>query len=441
MISKVGQQNVGDNSEMEVAAQEQNDVASSEAAAANVESKTEVFKLDTDCWDEVFDCLSLEDVHSFGQTCKAFQRVTGQYFQWQYGNLSSDCMEDGIYINGKKMNGFSKFVRKIWFNGSLNVAFPCIGTNCRSDIEEFGFYNMDLDKVNIKPIEKCLGKIENLLLVRCTFNEKTWQQLCKSLTKLKRLTFRTDFRGSTISAVGKHPTLEHLELDLSMDEKKLKSFFGHCPNLRSLQITEIMLRYNRYLICDTNIEDLAVAVSRKMYSTIGVLNELHEHGFYKKLHLRCVGEVPSTDRLLSIPGLVTLYIEPDKDPEYPVLPNIKELGIMRCGPMFKTDALASSFVNLEHLFISGSFNLLPFMRHSAKLRDVQLYKGKAINITALNMERKKLKDARKVTIYVSEDVYLATKWATSNTSLDLIELKRQTSRNIVRPHSFWNIFQ
>lgn len=34
-----------------------------------------IFALNIDCFEEIFDYLSLKDVHSFGQTCKALQKV------------------------------------------------------------------------------------------------------------------------------------------------------------------------------------------------------------------------------------------------------------------------------------------------------------------------------------------------------------------------------
>ena len=154
--------------------------------------------------------------------------------------------------------------------------------------------------------------------------------------------------------------------------------------------------------------------------------------------------MPLAEQLLSLPGLVTLYIEPYKNFQYPVLPNIKELGVLNWFNIdINTDALATSFINLEQLYISGSEDLLPFMRRSAKLRAVEItaFKRKFLDIAALNDERKKLQPARKVTIFVEEYVYVKTKWAMASTSLDLIELRRQTSRNTVRPHSFWRQFQ
>lgn len=40
------------------------------AGPSNVESSPKLFQLNNDCFDEIFEYLCVEDLHSFGQTCK-----------------------------------------------------------------------------------------------------------------------------------------------------------------------------------------------------------------------------------------------------------------------------------------------------------------------------------------------------------------------------------
>lgn len=49
------------------------------------------------------------------------------------------------------------------------------------------------------------------------------------------------------------------------------------------------------------------------------------------------------------------------------------------------------------------------------------------NLIALNNARRQLADAQKITIYVKEEIYLATKWAMKETDFDLIRIKRYES--------------
>lgn len=52
---------------------------------------------------------------------------------------------------------------------------------------------------------------------------------------------------------------------------------------------------------------------------------------------------------------------------------------------------------------------------------------KVIDLHALNKEREKLPDAQKITPYIEEDNYLATKWAFGETDFGLIRMKKHTS--------------
>lgn len=49
---------------------------------------------------------------------------------------------------------------------------------------------------------------------------------------------------------------------------------------------------------------------------------------------------------------------------------------------------------------------------------------KVINLSFLNAERAKLPNAQAITLYVKEEVYLATKWAMKQTDFDFIKLRR-----------------
>lgn len=46
-----------------------------------------------------------------------------------------------------------------------------------------------------------------------------------------------------------------------------------------------------------------------------------------------------------------------------------------------------------------------------------------MDLSALNIQRKLLVQARKVGSYVDEDTYLATKWSTKDINLSLVEMR------------------
>lgn len=73
-----------------------------------------VFKLYVNYWDDVFDWLSVEDVHAFGRTCKAFQRVAGEYFKAKYTAFDFWC--DGHPTDSQlAIFDFVEYIPKIAF--------------------------------------------------------------------------------------------------------------------------------------------------------------------------------------------------------------------------------------------------------------------------------------------------------------------------------------
>lgn len=71
----------------------------------NSDINPRIFKLNIDCLDKIFDYLSVSDLHSFGQTCKAMQQVAGEYFKLNYVAAPKFCEKDGIHIEYFDNNG------------------------------------------------------------------------------------------------------------------------------------------------------------------------------------------------------------------------------------------------------------------------------------------------------------------------------------------------
>lgn len=95
-------------------------------------------------------------------------------------------------------------------------------------------------------------------------------------------------------------------------------------------------------------------------------------------------------------------------------------------------------INLVRLYVEETSvdDILPFVRQSRNLNEITIthLEENALDLSSLNNERKKLNGVRKVMIYVSEDVYLATKWTTKDFNLDLIEMERIDSHVVKQAH-------
>lgn len=190
-----------------------------------------------------------------------------------------------------------------------------------------------------------------------------------------------------------------------------------------------------------------------------LLIQLHNQGFYKRL-LLCTPSVDQelSNKLTAVPGLETLRIDRFQESfSIPLLSEseLKDLIILDGLNVKDAEILANGLVKLERLHVDQSTieAILPFIRQSKKLNkikillkspirflnlyyfnnveesDVKTTSWRILNLATINEEREKLPNARKVIIYVSDDVFLATKWAARNgdINLNLIKMKRSKS--------------
>ncbi|XP_031637726.1 uncharacterized protein LOC116351253, partial [Contarinia nasturtii] len=150
------------------------------AGPSNVESSPKIFKLSIDCMDEIFEYLSLKDLHSFGQTCKRMNKVAGEYFKQNYSSVQtwfnngngirtyySD--KDGVRFQWIKISGFSQFIPSILIvDGDFNYIQSRV-----SDFESVERISIELSIIDIeriKFIQQLLGKLEMVELFHCSID-------------------------------------------------------------------------------------------------------------------------------------------------------------------------------------------------------------------------------------------------------------------------------
>lgn len=119
--------------------------------------------------------------------------------------------------------------------------------------------------------------------------------------------------------------------------------------------------------------------------------------------------------------------------------SISELSITQKHSISDYWTLSTSLTNLERpqIWQASSDDILPFIRESVKLHKIKMdflgsgahfdVQTNIFDLRAFNQERQHLIGARKLTIYVKEKIYLATKWKLTETNLGLIRLNREES--------------
>lgn len=417
--------------------------------SANEDLSPYLFKLNLDCCDEIFALLSLQDLHSIGQTCKTMQEVAGTYFQNHYKASKIWVKHDGFRFGLETLNGFSKFIEKIWMDGGLED-FQYAGRHCNGTIKEIYFDLFSLNEAKINCIKEMLTKVEIVLLTDCIIPGdfyETFLKFCPNIRRLSVLCFE-GFQHEWLFQL--YPNLEYLKLagHVTFQFDDLGRFFRNNPNVHSFAIDGCYLLSNRQLFLESELKwhDLTISLesnyAQDMNQFLIMFKDFHKQGIYQRLHLFLNGKHWDEiffKQITAVPALVNLCLDYlSSDMCMKSSNDLRKLEIFR--PLNVTteelETLAKGFVNLERIVFreASSNEILPFIRYARKLKEVRvcwlkkgLFFDGVLNLPKLNSEREQLRSARKATIYVDEKVFLATKWAIMQSDFKSIEMRRNSS--------------
>lgn len=454
----------GEQSKSSIKIQQNPDEISSSITLSSEATASEMFALNVDCFDEIFEYLSLKDLYAFGCTCKTLQQTTGEYFQRNYKSAEKFSRKNGIYTvyvysdnEGVKSErtqtaGFNRFINFIscYYENHEPLRYIDLHAEEFTSINHIYLVCLELNAAKIWYLRKILSRLETVQLRQCTMHGDFYEMFLKFCGNLKRIYIQDDL-GDILDENGNpwlhqnYPTLEFLQLKprYSFKINELSAFFERNVNIRYFSTSLRCLWENRdkLLNCEAELDSLEILILDKyhrhmirMHSAYSLLNQLFDRGFYKRLHLH-VKRIDETcsEQLISLHGLETLSIVQFSGFDgLTQLIELKELNVDGSVKSKDIEILAMSLVNLECLSI-GNINcndLLPFIRYTEKLKKIRANNSEGeMDLVTFNKERNKLCGARKVTIYVPDNCFLATKWSidNGNTNLSLVEMKRLTS--------------
>lgn len=438
---------------------------------SNQQPQAEIFKLKVDHFEELFDWLSLKDLVALGQTCKRMQHIVGYWIKINYAAVKFESRKDGIAgphpeIN---LNGLSSFLKKIIFHYLEHVPYDHWGRQWRApggiidymkanqfkSLTEILLTRVVLTDAGIERIKDILSQLETVKLKFPHFldeNQEFYDGFLQFCTNVNRLCIQGSSNTSIVSGDNtwlrqKYPTLEHFEL--IMNEAGpivgLETFFEQNANVKTFATNIEVISANSDTLKNIKLKLDILSVdfchANTLHSSPDLLNDLYGSGLFNELHVyfftlyNSTFNPESVDALISLKGLTKLYIDGMEDgTDLSPLINLKQLYVNRASSISNMTMLATKLIHLE--FIQFTYanidDILPFVRHSIKLTKIAVHrldeKDKVIlKVGQLNTERSKLSNARKVTIYVNESVYLAVKWAKNQTNWNLIEIKRGES--------------
>lgn len=416
-----------------------------------IQKPADIFKLNLDCFEEMLEYLSATDLRALSQTCKLLQQLVGAYVKMNYSAATK--IDENVFIKDAderiEKSGFNHFIRHVTFCDQPR-------DHNFTSLDHLNLIRIELNPSIINRIQNLLPNLKILHIKYCPLHCDFYDTFLRFCSKLKRLHITSNDEDIIKSSDNKwlhrtYPSLQHMELypkqRLRFDVNELIQFFELNRNVRNFSTSYRFLWEHQFEFVESRIQldFLEVKIFREfgnepfiMESMFGILNQLYDRGFYKHLHLRLPNITEEcTEQMISLQGLEKLSIGAfNQWFSLHRLVHLKEFAITNTPPRVSMVTLAQELVNLEVLFIChGNYgDILPFIQFCPKLRRIIIKEerhsnGRLLKVSVLNEERRKLKNACRLTIFVSDDLFAATKWATGDGRIyfDLVRIQRSDS--------------
>lgn len=408
----------------------------------NLNQTADIFRLNIDCFEDLFDYSTFTDLIAVGKTCKRMQNVAGYCFSQTYSTVETYVAYTGLNAvlddgrTGTDVTHFTKFIKIVRISGK-HPSIPRF-LKIQPDLPQLKkLVIVDerlTDDVIVRMMET-FGKLETLCLKTCYGN---YDKIISHCAKLKLLCIHKCYDFNYNWLTRKCPTLEDLAFVPSQSEEAVDvvKFLELNPNIRKFGTSGAFLWTNqRSLLNASNIKlhELRVDIwksSVQLGELCRLLNELYKRGFYQRLKLKLSNVF--RPGLCQLNALVHLH-HSGSPIALSAFTNLEEICIVD-GSIIDVERASISLVNLKRIRFRkvNIVDIMPFIRRSARLKQLAvasvepLRNTDVIDLAAMNRERQKLANANKITFYVNEQVYLANKWALRELDLKLIRLTRLT---------------
>lgn len=421
----------------------------------------EILKLVPDCFEELFEYLPLKDILCIGQTCQRLHEIVLFILEQYYSGaelllLTANGLRIGNVDETSICSEFIESAHKIsvFCNNGLNYLNQ-IQPQFRR-LRHIHLFVAQINRRNVSGLKEIFEKLEVLQLSKCDISGSVHENIlafCPNVRRLGLMEWSFESDANEVDLFHhKYPSLEHFEL-ISNEYKEpwffngLKDFLKLNPNIRSLSVPYWM--NGKQLLpdyADIHLAELAISVNREIDEEfVQMIKELHQRSFYQRLKLYFTNSgliQDNIDQLATLEGFSKLYLGRCAclhSIAISSLSSLNELSLYECDRITDLETAASNLSMLEriHFKFASLDDICPFIRQARRVKRIKvenLLEGtdfsigsNVINLVALNKERKKLPNCVKVTIYVKEKVYLATKWALRETDYSAIRLKREES--------------
>lgn len=434
---------------------------------APIEQTADILKLDIDCFEELFDYLSLWQLFQLSSICKRFNQVAGYCYQETYPNINIviDRVRESYYKFLTKHTKKNKITNK---TDQLECYVEEIKKFRRFKEIEFRSFRLTYMKCirkndtiisrKVNKIKDVLSKLEFLDLNQCMIDGNLHDAIliiCPNLKGL-RLTFNKwnylwrDTDNDWL--LRKYPSLEHFEFLGTTERTRPIShliipFLNSNPTIRSFAVSAdfIWKQEQKLLNSNVKLDDLAILIEKESQFDLAILcsllNKLHERSFYERLKIYFKNNISqsSIDQLASLRRLVKLYIE------Y-VIPNDIKIALSALKSLEEFRFRYSEQIGDLELFATLP-NLKYISFDCTNFDDILMLVSRAVNLTkirvgrlkynstkfskkslaTLNTARQLLDGPSTVIIYVEESIFLQIKWTMKQEEFEFIKVRREES--------------
>lgn len=229
------------------------------SAKSNNESLPHIFKLNTDCFNEIFEYLSLKELHSIAKTCKTLKIKAGEYYQQNYKAAK-------ISVGMRNIHNFRQYIQYIicdyfyFSKESFGLPFVTLDSII-SDFTSVKHLQLSIINSNIfnsKKLRKFLSKVEVLKLSGWRRGQSNFfVNLLKTCKNLKRFSLETNLRGMNGEWLHKnYPKLEHIEL-IQLDVCEVDDFISFLdlnPQIQSFSTDSRWFLANKIKFLQVNLK-------------------------------------------------------------------------------------------------------------------------------------------------------------------------------------------
>lgn len=207
-----------------------NETTALAAIGQREDTQPAIFKLNAIFCEDLFDWLSLQDLHSLGQTCKRMNRLTGLYFQENIKQLF-DCTSQNLFSpiwEFSRFSGFVQYITSVKFIRCNLEDFRYVDMNFDS-IREISFTSISLTKSLINCVKSKLNQIESIHFHSSSGslleNFQLYEDLLKFFSNLTHLCIKKNASIGEEWMCHNYPKLQHLRLKYSKSSTIFRTKF------------------------------------------------------------------------------------------------------------------------------------------------------------------------------------------------------------------------